>query len=141
MSLVDSILDRDGRLFPPVDENRLIQLTAQAQRQLGLALPDDYLDFLRRSNGACVDGVILYPAASIRQDAMELPGIIEINLSRRQARPGLSDLVILGEFDDDYLVYQPVEPLFQRVDRIALDRWDAAPTLGRLVTQLLDSLG
>ncbi len=139
MSLVDSILGHDGQLFPPVDETRLAQLTEQAQRRLGLALPDDYLDFLRRSNGACVDGVILYPAASFRQEAMELPGVIEINLSRRQARPGLRHLLILGEFDDDYLLYQPAE--FRRVDRISLDRWDAAPTLGRLVTQLLDSLG
>ncbi|HEX2271580.1 MAG TPA: YrhA family protein, partial [Pyrinomonadaceae bacterium] len=47
---------------PPATEEQLQRLVEDSRRELHTALPDDYLDFLRISNGVDWNGVVIYGA-------------------------------------------------------------------------------
>jgi hypothetical protein len=131
--LESHIAHRDGTAFPAADESQLASLVRRAKLSLGAELPEDFLDFLKRSNGAVVDGVVLYPTDAISTSGFDVPGLIDINLRRREYREGLEGLIIIGEADDDYLVYRPLDRTYLRIDRMALDPYDTAPSLTSLV--------
>jgi hypothetical protein len=137
-TLGEIIMAYQGTLFPPVDNGRLALVVKRSRRELGADLPDDYMAFLRTSNGACVDGLLVYPVEDLVWQDTDLPGIIEINLRRRAYRDGLGDLVILGEVDDDFLVYRRKDAAFGRVDRLSLDFYDGQASLAAVVAGVLE---
>ena len=140
MSLADAIAQLDGTLFPSVSRQSLAALQARAERDLATPLPHDYVEFLQQTNGAFVNGLIIYPSDDYRSDDFELPGIVDINLARRRYRKGLEEVVVVGEFDDDFLLYRAADDAFARVDRLTLDPFDQTPSLAQLITHLLQHM-
>ena len=139
MSLVDVVAHRDGTLFPAANTGRLVAALKRSRRELGADLPEEYVDFLQRSNGAMVDGLILYPTEPLWVDGAEVPGLIDINLRRRVDRPGLGDILVLGEVDDDFIVYRLADKGYWRIDRLSLDPCETAASLEELVKDLVNA--
>jgi hypothetical protein len=140
MSLADAIAQLEGTLFPPASPQSLAALLERAEEDLAMPLPPDYIAFLKQTNGTYVNGLIIYPSDDYRADGFELPGIININLARRSHRKGLENAIVLGEFDDDFLIYRAAEDSFSRIDRLSLDSFESTPDLAQLITHLLQHM-
>jgi hypothetical protein len=137
VSLVQMISRCDGGWFPPAHPHVIAHLAETARQLLGSELPEDYLALLAVSDGAMADGLLIYPSSRHHTASGEVPGLVEINLSRRAYRSGLDDFVMLGEYDDDFVVYRSDHSRFAHVDRLSLTCYTWEPCLLDLVCKLL----
>jgi hypothetical protein len=127
----------DGLLFPPAHAGDLAALLQRARRDLKIDPPDDYMAFLRQSDGAVADGLMLYGSRRQRAGEVELPELVDINLRRRAYRDDADALLQLGEFDDDLIVFRSAEGDFCCVDRPSGDCHRPAAGLRQLVEALI----
>lgn len=141
MPLLRLIEMKDGECLPPAAPAALRHLAERAESALGTSLPADYLGFLARADGAFADGLVIYPSCQQAGDGLIFPGVIEINLARRNRRPELAPMIILGEIDDDFLIYKPGDGSFWSVDRPSLDPYEHADSFTQLAMQVLLRLG
>jgi hypothetical protein len=137
LPLDQQLLQQDGLVFAAASDAHRESLAQRAKQSLGIDVPPEYLAFLGRANGGMGNGIVLYPCDSTTSEGQTVPGLIEINERRRAWRAGLDDRIMVGEADDDYLVFCPDDGLFHRIDRVALDSCESAPTLALLIERIL----
>lgn len=143
MSTQDTVLqllrEAEASLFPPVDSASLVALLQRVRHDLKLEPPPDYMAFLRQSDGAIVDGLMLYGCLSRQVNATDMPALVEINLSRRAYREDLADLLQLGEIDDDIVGFHQQDQLYWRIDRSSGECQERAADLRSLVAEVISS--
>ena len=135
--LLQRLKGADSALFPAADTIDLTELVRRARNELGFDPPPDYMEFLRGSDGAAAEGVLLYGARSHVVDGVDLPGVIETNLERRAYRGDLEGVILVGEFDDDFIAFDRQKGGYCRIDRASGDRHHPTDDLGRMVADLL----
>ncbi len=135
-SVLELLKQADAALFPPVDSAGLVNLLQRVRQDLKLEPPPDYMAFLRQSDGAIADGLMLYGCQSRQVDSAEMPALIDINLSRRAYRDDLAHLLQLGEIDDDIVGFDQQDQLYWRIDRSSGECQATAVDLRSLVSQL-----
>jgi hypothetical protein len=133
MSLATIIAENEGTMFPPATEGGIARLASRFQEELGIDLPVDYLTFLGQSDGAFVDGLMIYPSTDAASDGFQLPGALVINKSRREYHQGLRGFAVLGEVDDDLIVFRPADNIYLRIDRVSLEPFETAADLVGLI--------
>ncbi len=135
--VIEILKTAEASLFPAADSAALVALLQRSRRDLRLDPPDDYMLFLRQSDGAIVDGLMLYGSARHRIGDAEIPELIEINLRRRAYRDDLNNLIQLGEVDDDIVGFNSGLGRYWRVDRTSGDCQDECASLQELVRSVL----
>ncbi len=138
MPLSETIRRCRGWLLPPADLTDLIRLVQRSRRELGAEPPDEYMSFLRQANGTFANGLMIYPSDDVIADSVALPGMVDINVNRRRWRQGLEEIVVLGEFDDDYLGFRPFDAGYWRIDRVSLDLCERFDSLDSLAMGILE---
>jgi len=136
-SLIDQLQGADARLFPAANAGDLVSLLQRVRRDLKLEPPDDFMEFLRHSNGLLVNGLMLYGTEARRIDDAEMPELVEINLQRRSYRDDLGDVLQLGEIDDDIVGFVPADRHYWRIERISGERQEKFDNLQALLTRLV----
>jgi hypothetical protein len=134
-SLMDLLQDADARLFPGANAGELVSLLQRLRRDLKLEPPDDYMEFLRHSDGMVADGLMLYGTRTRQIDDAEMPELVEINLQRRSYRDDLDDVLQLGEIDDDIVGFHPADRHYWRIERISGECLEKFDDLQALVTR------
>jgi len=74
----------------PATEVELARLRRRASEELGVELPAEYEEFLKRVNGLDWNGVLLYAT-----ETTTIAGVVEMNLVLRDD-PRFADLLALG---------------------------------------------
>jgi len=136
-SLLELMRQADGLLFLAANAADLASVLRRVRDELGIEPPDDYMDFLRQSDGAISDGLMIYGSRTHLVDDVEMPELVGINLERREYRDDLGDLLLLGEVDDDFAAYRPSDKLYWRIDRVSGDLLGSAPDLHSLIASIL----
>lgn len=124
-------------LFPAADPTALVALLQRSRRDLSQSPPDDYMLFLHQSDGAIVDGLMLYGSTAHHVGDAEIPELVEINLRRRAYRDDLSSVIQLGEIDDDIIGYQSDNGRYWRIDRSSGDCQEEHASFERLARSCL----
>jgi len=137
VSLVELLKRADASLFPAADSAELVALLQSARADLSLDPPSDYMAFLRQSDGAVADGLMLYGIKSRKVEDAEMPALIEINLRRRAYREDLVDLIQLGEIDDDIVGFHPKDQQYWLIDRSSGECQEKSGNLKELVEKLI----
>jgi len=137
VSLMDLLKRADASLFPAVDSGELVELLQNARAELSLDPPSDYMAFLRHSDGAIANGLMLYGAKARQIDEAEMPALIEINVRRRAYREDLADLLQLGEIDDDIVGFHPKDQQYWRIDRMSGECQEKSGNLRDLVERAI----
>jgi hypothetical protein len=137
VSLMDLLKRADASLFPAADSGELVALLQSARADLSLDPPPDYMAFLRQSDGAVADGLMLYGVKARQIDEAEMPALIEINLRRRSYREDLADLLQLGEIDDDIVGFHPKDQQYWRIDRTSGECQEKSGNLRDLVERVV----
>ena len=108
-------------MFPPAKEDdiRLLRLTL-ARHKLP-TLPMDYVQFLNLTDGLLWNGMQFYGVQAHNRDNLgyTLPGLLEVNMDYA-SRKRRQDFLVLGEVDEDLIVYAPKEKTYQLVDKMDL---------------------
>lgn len=126
--ILDAIV-REMRLYspsfvlrPPAAESDLTDLRRAAVTELGVDLPEPYLDLLRLADGVQFDGVIVYASHRAPGDDAHTapPDLVGSNLSLREA-DAFSDYVVFGGADDLLLVLHRPTGEYQALDPFGLD--------------------
>ena len=94
------------QMQPPCTLEEMALLQDEAMAELGLQVPQDYLDFLRLHDGLVWNGLYLYASHEcplVGHPNATIPGMVEVNLIRREV-PGWSDqhLCLADTGDDSY---------------------------------------
>ncbi|MBE6450043.1 MAG: SMI1/KNR4 family protein [Alphaproteobacteria bacterium] len=120
-SLLDKLYKAQARMFKPVSEKDLRALRMSMAKEKMPALPSDYLQFLGLTDGLMYNGLRFFGA--IEHDrgllAYTYPDLLSINRDFRQLNRR-QDILILGEKDEDWLVYSPKMKTYQLMDKMDL---------------------
>jgi hypothetical protein len=135
--VIELLRKSEASLFPAADSGALVTLLQRARADLGLEPPADYMAFLRHSDGAVANGLMLYGSTEHRVEDLDVPALIDINLSRRAYRDDLADLLQLGEIDDDIVGFSNHDQLYWRIDRLSGDCQEKAADLQELLSRTL----
>ncbi|MGH8054142.1 MAG: YrhA family protein [Stenotrophomonas sp.] len=111
-----------SRLQPPATIEQIESLQLKAIEQLGMALPTEYTDFLKSTNGYAWNGVSLYPSenSTATGETAVLYGILEQNAVFLASR-NYSEFILIGEDNLDYYLYNTQSRQYEARDRVPLD--------------------
>ncbi len=119
--LLNKIYKVGAVLFPPAKEDdiRLLRLTLGRHKIPNL--PMDYVHFLNLTDGMLWNGMQFFGVHSHKRDNLgyTFPSLLEVNIDYSSRKRGQAFLV-LGEVDEDLIVYSPKEKTYQLVDKIDL---------------------
>lgn len=126
MNTLELIEAVGGETLPPADTTQLVDLVKRMRDQFGIEPPADYMAFLRLSNGATYNGLVVYGAMAILEEGdLVAPDVITANDLRRGYTALFDAALILGEVDDEFILYRPATEsgpaVFQAVDRSSAD--------------------
>ncbi len=87
-----------------------------------MALPTEYTDFLKSTNGYAWNGVSLYPSenSTATGETAVLYGILEQNAVFLASR-NYSEFILIGEDNLDYYLYNTQSRQYEARDRVPLD--------------------
>jgi len=137
VAVMDLLKGADANLFAAADSAELVHLLQQVRADLNLEPPAEYMAFLRQTDGAVADGLMLYGAKAHHIGDAEIPALVEINLRRRAYREDLADLLQLGEVDDDIVGFHPADQSYWRIDRTSGECQEKMASLRDLVARVM----
>lgn len=123
---------RGALLGEPASLGRIARAAAECRAMLGLSLPDGARQWLALANGLNWNGLSLFPAEGWRHGPVHLPGLVEVNHRRRFAQ-ALPSWLILGEWDDEWLVHDEGIGSYAVVERSTMMVFDRHRSLTEMV--------
>jgi hypothetical protein len=129
-----------SELQPPANEEQIKTLEERAARELKVELPDEYLDFLRRTNGLDWNGVVVFASESVPIVShldRSIPGVREMNLGYRDD-PRFSDLIVFGSNGMDLYTFRISTGKYEIYDEVPHELIDTLSTFDELMTKILN---
>src|SRR5262245_474793 len=126
-----------SELQPPATEEQIRRLEERAARDLKVELPDEYLNFLRRTNGFDWNGVVVFASESVPITAhpdRSIPAGVEMNLGYRDDSR-FSDLVVLGSNGMDLYTYRISTGKYEIYDEVPHELIETFSTFDELMTK------
>jgi hypothetical protein len=121
----------EGDVPPPATDGA-IQAMLQSAQNDGLAVPDDYAEFLKMRNGSSFNGLMLYGADIAEDDSYHRLDLVRMN----QYQFNRGNVTVLGTSDiDAYVVVGPEGP-YRRLDRASWDTIDEFRTCDELLASI-----
>ncbi|MCX7111600.1 MAG: YrhA family protein [Proteobacteria bacterium] len=112
--------NRGKRLQPSATDEQVNNLIINANEVLGIEIPQEYIDFIKITNGFNHNGVFIYPSEKTlyvgRLDRF-MAGILDHNLVFRDP-DNMKDFLILGEDDLDVYVLKISTGQYEVRDRV-----------------------
>jgi hypothetical protein len=105
---------------PPCPETEIEALSSRSRTVLGIELPQEYKELLRRVNGLDWNGLVIY--ASKRGQLQGLPkgtieGLVDANLALRGDNDDMSNYLVLGDSGETlYAVHKLSKKKFHVID-------------------------
>lgn len=126
--LNDSEIECGGSL-----EMRRLMLYNHNLKEIGLAeLPEDLMRFLHQANGIWFDGASIFgaePASGLFTDIMSAN--LDLNRDDR------NEVLVLGEDENDFLIYDAASGLYQIIDKVDGMVWAKYTSLKEAVEHIL----
>ena len=119
--MLDNLYKANARVFKPVSETDLRALRMKMAKEKMPALPSDYLQFLTLTDGLMYNGLRFFGVKDHEREMLSYtyPSLFTLNQDFYQ-RNRRKDFLIIGEKDEDLLVYLPKQKMYQLVDKMDL---------------------
>jgi hypothetical protein len=128
-----------SNLQPPASEEQIKKLEARAKTELKANSPDEYLDFLRLTNGLDWNGVVVFASETVPivgHPDRSIAGVVEMNLGYRDD-PRFGDLLVLGSNGMDLYAYRISKGEYEIIDEVPHELIESVPTFNELMTKVL----
>ncbi len=125
MGLLKKLLKKIYRvgavMFHPAKEEDIRLLRVTLGRRKLPNLPADYAQFLTLTDGMLWNGMQVYGVYSHKRDSLgyTLPSLLEVNMDYLERKRG-KNFLVLGNVEEDLIVYNSKEKTYQLVDKIDL---------------------
>lgn len=143
MNLIDEVKKIGSKynevLEPPCTEANLKRLRERSRAQLMADVPDDYVDFLRITDGLDFNGMSVYASertTSKDSSQAEIFGFVETNLIHRDVDVMRNYLVFGGDSLNIY-VLDVRNNEYQVLDRVSLDKVTSFSSFGEMLEQAI----
>ena len=119
--LLDKLYNAKARVFKPVPEKDLRALRMTMAKEKITPIPSDYLQFLTLTDGLMYNGLRFFGVKDHDRGAAgyTYPSLLSVNQDFR-ARNRRKDILIVGEKDEDLIIYYPKNKAYQLMDKIDL---------------------
>ncbi len=119
--LLDKMYHARAQVFQPVKGEEIRSVRMFLARNKLPPLPSDYIAFLALTDGLIWNGLRFFGAMSHERTKQNytFPSLSEVNMDFAERHRSQS-LLIIGEKDEDYIVYHAQEKNYQLMDRIDL---------------------
>ncbi|MCR5094081.1 MAG: YrhA family protein [Lachnospiraceae bacterium] len=119
-------------------ELKRLQEDLQKLADLGVAVPQapaDYLEFLEVANGLSWNGFEFFGTyqVTVKKSGYTLQDIVTMNDKMHERKMGLSNMLLLGRFDDDIYVYNANNGKYQALDSLTLTEIETCNTFDQLL--------
>ncbi len=119
--LLDKLYNAKARVFKPVSEEDLRALRMTMAKEKLPPLPADYLQFLTLADGLMFNGLRFFGVKDHEREmnSYTYPSLLAVNRDfiTRNRR---TDALVIGEKDEDLIVYLPKEKKYQLMDKMDL---------------------
>lgn len=125
---------------PQAPADALARLTVEARETLDYDVPDDYLHFLRLSDGLHFNGFSVFASSTVPIAGYTdrfIGGFVDSNLRFRNS-PVHRHLIVFGESGDDAYVYDTRTRTFALVDHPSLDVLETFGSFDEMMASLLE---
>ena len=119
--MLDKLYNAHARMFKPVSQTDLRSLRMSMAKEKMLPLPSDYLQFLSLTDGLMYNGLRFFGVQEHDRELLSYtyPSLLSVNKDF-YSRNRRNDILILGEKDEDFLVYNPKTKTYQLMDKMDL---------------------
>ena len=119
--MLDKLYKANARVFKPVEQADLRALRMKMAKEKMPAIPADYLQFLTLTDGLMYNGLRFFGVKDHEREMLSYtyPSLFAVNQDFYQ-RKRRTDFLIIGEKDEDLLVYLPKQKIYQLVDKMDL---------------------
>jgi hypothetical protein len=125
---------------PPITANSTNNLKKEARARLFYDVPEDYIRFLRITNGFNWNSLFIYASETARIDNTNasIIGFVEANLIWQEYEPH-KNLITFGDSSLDKFVYNFKASQYQIVDRVSLEVVGDVSCFDELIANALTS--
>ena len=117
--MLDKLYKANARIFKPISKDSLTALRMEMAKKKLPPIPSDYLQFLTLADGLMYNGLRFFGIKDHDRESYTYPNILSVNEDFRN-RNRRNDVLIIGEKDEDFIIYQPKEKVFQLMDKMDL---------------------
>ena len=117
--MLDKLYKANARIFKPVSELNLRSLRMEMAKKKLPSIPSDYIQFLTLTDGLVYNGLRFFGVKEHDRETYTYPNILSIN-EDFQNRNRRKDVLIVGEKDEDFIIYHPKEKVYLLMDKMDL---------------------
>ena len=119
--LLNKLYQNHAQIFKPADEPDLRALRMNMAKDKMPPLPTDYVQFLMLADGLMFNGLRFFGVNAHERDKANYtyPDLFNVNKDF-YARNRRQDVLIVGEKDEDWLIYSSKQKTFQVMDKLDL---------------------
>lgn len=128
-----------GQLQSPAADDEIMNLQMQSKNELGINLPDEYLDLLRITNGIDYNGTVFYAtdrSLIVGYDDRYIEGIVSANMFARDVEE-MKDYFIFGESDDLLHVLNLPGRKYQTIESIGCSLYTEYDSINTMIIKAL----
>lgn len=125
----------EGFLIDSIDDADIEPLKNTVRDQFGVSLSEEYIEFLRLSNGLSVNGLNVYGGKPYDEDYY-INGIVDLN-SELWTEPTLTNYFSYGDESSTRLIYNKESKLFEAVDSVTWEKLDSFNSFGELLEYVI----
>lgn len=114
------------KIQPPCPEASIPALKSRAKTELNAELSEEYLDFLKKTNGLDNNGLVIFASETTPisgYDDRFLEGIIEANLNLRDLE-SFMNYIVYGSSGESLYVFQIDKSQYKTIDAISHDSFE-----------------
>ena len=119
--MLDKLYNAHARMFKPVSQAELRSLRMAMAKEKMPPLPADYLQFLSLTDGLMYNGLRFFGVKKHDRENLSYtyPDLLSVNQDF-YSRNRRQDVLILGEKDEDLLVFNPKKKTYLLMDKMDL---------------------
>jgi hypothetical protein len=137
--VAEDMAEFGATLQPPCTDAKVQALVARATQELQAIPPDDYLEFLKSTNGLDWNGTVVYASENVPIVAhpdRSIAGLVDMNLNYRDD-VRFKDLLVLGSNGMDIYTYRLSTKEFQVYDEVPHGLIETCADFDDLITKVL----
>jgi len=130
-----------GELQAPCAPDMVQKMNIRSQTELGNDIPDEYLSFLRATNGVSWNGVSFYGCEESPISGKEggkILDFVDTNLIYRDVE-SMKNYLVFGQSDMDIYVFNLSANKYQVLDKISLDEITSVSTFEELLVKAFET--
>ena len=125
----------------PASEQSIAQLRRNSEKELNARIPDEYINFLKLTNGLDYNGLIFFACETVPIEGFNdrfIEGLVEANLAMRDVER-FHNFIVFGDSGESLYVQKPDTGEYLCLDTISLDQFECFHSFEEMLRSALEA--